>query len=104
MKFNGYTYQPNNFIIVGFQQDDLPKFSKIDEILLIGDNPLVLTTEYNTNGIMHHYHSYSITSDKIQREFHLKDIVDPRPLITHTIRDVSNYHLHISIRSTAVYA
>ena len=75
---------------------------KIDSIILLGDCPLLQIVDWHTDGILQHYHSYMITSTRMKRTLYLKDLIDPRPLNSHTITgDVQSSYV-ITIRSTVI--
>lgn len=102
MKFGGYTYQRTNFVVTSFQEDDLPQFSQIDDIILLADCTLLQVIDFCTDGILQHYHSFSITSSRSKRTIYLKDLIDPRPLNSHSINNINSSI--VTIRSSVIPA
>ena len=48
-------------MVSGFQPNDLPQFSRIEEVLLVDElEPFLLLTEFHTIEIEHHFNSYAI--------------------------------------------
>lgn len=59
VKFQGKVYRPKQFVLIGCQQDDdLPLFGKIDDLLHVQNVPILIIIQCETLGIEHHYHSY----------------------------------------------
>ncbi len=55
-------YRPTQFVLIGWQDDDLPRFGKIKDLLLAQNVAMLAVLQYDTSGIDHHYHSYLICS------------------------------------------
>ena len=100
MKLSGYTYQPNYFVLTGFQEDDLPIFSRICDILLQNERPMVQVVDFHTDGILQHYHSYSITPINNKHIICLHDLIEPRPFNSHLISGVSSHV--VTLRSIVI--
>ena len=47
-------------MVVGWQQDDLPEFAKIKDILVIVETPVLIVEKYTTLGINNHILCYMI--------------------------------------------
>lgn len=59
IKSQGKVYRSAEFVLIGWQQDDgLPLFGKINDLLCIQDVPILIVTQCETLGIDRHYHSY----------------------------------------------
>ena len=56
----GVKYAVKDFILIGWQDDDLPLFGKIQTIAVLGKEALFITTSYPTHAISHHYHCYVV--------------------------------------------
>lgn len=69
----GIKYHPKEFIIIGWQEDDLPKFGKILAIFASEAHEVYYrVVEYHTRGISRHFHSFVIektTTEKFVRDF-----------------------------------
>ena len=97
MKFAGYTYQPSLFVLTCFQPDDLPMFSRIDDLLLVNQEPFLCVTEYFTEGIDHHFHSYVIQCTNKKGTIHLSILPEPRPINSHCLGAIQ--YRYITLRS-----
>ena len=56
----GVKYSFSDYVIVGWQPDDLPRFGLIKDIFVAQDICYILVQEYKTIGIDRHYHSFCI--------------------------------------------
>ena len=57
IKCQGTVYRLAQFVLSGWQGDDLLQFSKIEELISIQDVAIMIATHYHTVGIDRHYHS-----------------------------------------------
>ena len=64
IKYQGTVYHLTQFVLSGWQGNDLPQFSKIEELISIQDVAIMVATHYRTVGIDRHYHSYLIASTR----------------------------------------
>ena len=53
-------YAEQDFVLIGWQADDLPVFAKIETIVVIGKEAFFIVNRYPAFGISHHYHSYCV--------------------------------------------
>lgn len=74
----GAKYHPNAFVIIGWQEDDLPIFGKILSIFANEDNVFYKVAKYISIGIARHYHSFVI--EATQSEEFVNKFVDHIPL------------------------
>ena len=87
----------SDFLQYGWQENDLPWFVKIKDIMVVGDCPLIAVGSYRTEGINNHLLAYLISST------HEKFIVNPsqlqntQPLYAHTY--IGDGGLYIAMRA-----
>ena len=62
-----------------WQEDDLPLFGRVEDILTINDNVLFSVVKYKTLGIVHHFHSYSIRKTTFLDICWLSELIDYHP-------------------------
>ena len=92
----GIKYTFSEFVVIGWQCDDLPVFGQIQHIAVVNDFVLFGVTLYSTLGIDRHYHSYIIIRTNEVAIYSLSDLVDYQPLRAQYLR---NGHLYITLRS-----
>ena len=71
-------YRLAQFVLSGWQDDDLPQFSKIEELISIQNVAIMVAIHYHTVGIDRHYHSYVIGSTRCRSVIPLAN-VDSHP-------------------------
>lgn len=79
-----------------WQDDDLPIFGKIQDILVINKKVLFSVLHHTTSGIDQHYHSFVVVRTEEVSLFWLHEIVDEQPLRAHVL---FNGNLYITLRS-----
>ena len=57
----GIKYAVSDYVLVGWQEDDLPIFGRIQYIAVLNHSTLLVVTLYNTFGITRHYHSFVVS-------------------------------------------
>ena len=85
----GVKYTVQDYVIVGWQEDDLPIFGRIEYIAVIDQRALFSVQVYQTCGIDRHYHCYLIEKKADFMYVWLTDLVDYHPIYAHTLRDGS---------------
>ena len=91
----GIKYTFSDFVVIGWQCDDLPLFGQIRHIAVVNDFVLFGVALYCTLGIDRHYHSYNIRKNETAI-YSLSELVDYQPLRAHSL---ANGHLYITLRS-----
>ena len=61
VQYEGNTYRLAMFVLAGWQEDDLPQFADIKDIMVINAVCFLHVQTYITTGIDRHVHSYVIT-------------------------------------------
>ena len=93
----GTKYIISEFVVIGWQCDDLPVFRQIQFIAVVNDFVLFGVALYCTLGIDRHYHSYIIRKNEPAiYMYSLTELVDYQPLRAHFL---TNGHLYITLRS-----
>ena len=92
----GTKYMISEFVVIGWQCDDLPVFGQIQHIAVVNDFVLFGVALYCTLGIDRHYHSYNIIRKNEAAIYSLSELVDYQPLRAHFL---TNGHLYITLRS-----
>ena len=96
IKIYGEQYQRNEFLLVGFQQeDDLPFFGKIYELVVASNIPLVAVELYKTEGINSHIAAYLIKRTNNKSCFLLASLSYKNPLYAHSY----NGNLYIVLKT-----
>ena len=70
-------------MICGFQEDDLPTFGRIDEILVITATPIFSLRLFTTLGLNNHLLSYAIERMHKTSLILLSQLVHQEPLTSH---------------------
>lgn len=71
-------------MVVGYQDDDLPKFGMIEELLSVKGIVFVALTMYINEGIYSHYHSYVVGRTCQKKLMLIKELDGHPPTIGHT--------------------
>ena len=74
------------YILVGWQDDDLPIFGRIQYIVVISGKTLFGVFVYRAYGIDHHYHSFLIDKTGEVAMYWLTQLADYQPLQAHLLR------------------
>ena len=62
VKFNGITYQPQDYVIIGWQDNDLHLFARILEVHIANNTIFFKVVSLITEGIESHFHSFVINN------------------------------------------
>ncbi len=85
MKIYGEQYRKNDFLLGGFQEDDLPFFVKINDLVVASTSiPIVAVDMYRTEGINCHIASYLIKRTNEQSLLLLSSLRYKNPLYPHS--------------------
>ncbi len=77
ISFLGTKYTTGDFVAIGWHQDDLLMFGKIDFIAVVEDKPLLCVFKYRTYGFDHCYLIEELS--QIHVSVWLEDLVDHQP-------------------------
>ena len=100
MRCHGTVYRIAEFVLSGWQEDDLPQFSKIDDLIYIQGVAFILATCYHTVGIDHHYHIYVISSTGCSTVMALTEADSHPPVIAKVLSSGIYIALHYFILNT----
>ena len=67
IEWKGSKYYQGDYVLCGFQEDDLPQFGKVYDILLAREEPFLCISVYVTKGRDAHYHSFVIVPSPEKR-------------------------------------
>ncbi len=83
----GIKYGIQEYVIIDYQEDDLPLFGKIEDIAVIDEKALLCVSMYRTLGFHHHFHCYVIG---LEYKHLLSELEDYQPLRGHSHRNVND--------------
>ena len=84
------------FVIIGWQEDDLPLFGEIRDILIINFTYFLLVKVYMTVGIDRHVHSYVIKNRRDEENIlSLSELPGYPSAVGHSV----NRELYVTLRS-----
>lgn len=92
----GTKYSKLDYLLIGWNEDGLPLFGRVQDILCINNSVLFCVLKYETLGIDSHYHSFFIRRTEDKDAFWLSELIDYHPLQAHQL---SNNNLYITFRS-----
>lgn len=92
----GTKYNFHDYILIGWEDDDLPRFGCIQDILFVDNEALFQVLEYKTLGIDRHYHSFCVKQSNVQSIYWLRELPDHHSFQSHRL---SNHSLYITFRS-----
>ena len=95
--FRGETYHRSEFITCGFQADDLPIFSRIDDMMVIATTPVIQVRVFRTVGINNHLQCYVIEDSHQTEVILLTSLIISEPLSPHQI--IGDKNIYIVLRS-----
>ena len=93
IKIYGQEYHRSEYVVCGHQYDDLPKFGRIEDILVIIGTPLLSLGLYTILGI-NHPPCYAISNAHRPLLISLSDLAHPEPLC-----NIGDSNLYIAMRS-----
>ena len=88
-------------MLCGRQDDDLPAFGKIREILVISGSAMLYVENYTTIGINNHLMSHAIVRTHKLMIVPVSNLADPYPFTAHTF--IGDGHLYIAMRSDILF-
>ena len=91
----GVKYTFTEYVLIGWQDDDLPAFGQIQCIVVMDSIVLFQVTKCHTLGIDRHFHSYVISRSNGVELCSLLELVDYHPFRAHNL----NGHQYITFRS-----
>ena len=84
----GIKYMYSDYVIFGWQSDDLPLFGRIEDIVVVDNRAVLLRAQqFFTVGIDRHYHSFSIQRSNKEVIVSLTELVDYHTFKAHKIKD-----------------
>ena len=98
IKLFGEEYHESNFVLLGKQENDLPLFGKIKDIMIInGSSALFQVEEYFTVGLNNHLLCHAIVSTHSFKTLIVSHLVDKYPYSAHCC--IGDANLYISMLS-----
>ena len=97
IRIYGQEFHHSEYLLCGWQDNDLPVFGMIKDILVIAGTPLISLCLHKTLGINNHLLCFAITSAYQSSLISLSHVVYRRPLCAHSI--LGDGHLYIAMRS-----
>lgn len=94
---SGVKYQPQDYVIIGWQDDDLPLFGHISSIFVAQNIAFLKINTALTLGVDHHYHSLLI--QKGNREEMVVSLSELKDIRVYNAHLLSNGCLYITLRS-----
>ena len=90
VEWRGSKYYQGDYVLCGFQQDDMPEFGKVFDILLVKNEAFLCASIYTTKGTDAHYHSYVIAPSHGKRLILISECNDYlgslHPLRAHSLK------------------
>ncbi len=95
----GIRHRRNDFLIIGWQEDDLPIFGQVKVIFVLKKSALFRVAKYTTLGLCRHYHSFYIRASTSEEIFGLSELSDYQVYQGHYIKLCDYY---ITLRALVV--
>ena len=89
-------YAKSDYILVSWQDDDLPVFGQIDNIVTVSNYVIFCVTIHQTLGIDRHYHSFLLRRTSDEAVYFLSELPYYRSYQAHLL---SNHQLYITFKS-----
>ncbi len=100
IKLYGQEFHHSEYVLCGWQEDDLPLFGRIKDILVVVGTPLFTLSLYQTLGINNHLLCFAITSAHQSSVIRVSELVHRKTLCAHS--SFGDSHLYIAMRSRVV--
>ena len=85
-------------MVHGFN-DITPSFGKVESIIVVAGEPILLLQCVQTAGYCEHNHCYVLNSDhSCQQAFLFTDLIDYYPLHSHSSFSQSDYNLYVCLK------
>ena len=84
-------------MLCGFQEDDLPIFGRIDDIMVVTSTPMFSIRLFTTLGINNHLLSYAIEHAHRSTLILISQLIYPEPLSPH--QRIGDDNVYIALRS-----
>lgn len=84
-------------MISGFQDDDLPAFARIDDIILIAATPVLSVCVFKSEGINNHLQCYAIKNAHQTAFILLTQLLLSEPLSPHQV--IGDNNTYIALRT-----
>ena len=84
-------------MLCDYQEDDLPAFGKIDDIIVITSTPLLSIILFSTLGINNHLLSYAIRHAHRSSLILVSQLKYPEPLSAHS--SIGDSNIYIALQS-----
>ena len=78
---------PSDFVLVGWQEDDLPIFGRIQYIAVINEVALCGLCMYFTYGIDRHFHSFTLNKTGEMKLHSFTELVDNQSYRAHVLQN-----------------
>ena len=91
----GIKYQRESYVITAWQVDDLPRFGRIEDIIVVQDTVYFKVTCTETLGIDRHFHSFVVKKCSITEIVSYSELADNQVFDAHTV----NKTMYITFRS-----
>lgn len=91
----GTKYHPMDYVVTGWQDNDLPLFGCIQEIIIVNENALFSVLKCTTLGIERHFHSFVVRRTGEVAMYWLSELADYQALQAHLLND----RLYITFRT-----
>lgn len=92
----GVKYMHSDYVLIGWQSDDLPEFGHIQDIAVVNELAFFVVCVYHAYSVDHHYHSFAIGKTGEVRACLLRELVDNQSFRAHML---PNRSLYITFRS-----
>lgn len=92
----GFKYMQSDYVLIGWQSDDLPIFGHIQYIAVVNGLVLFGMCVYHAYGIDRHYHSFAVSNTGEVSVCLLSELVDKQTFRAHLL---CNGFLYVTFRS-----
>lgn len=97
----GQEFYRGEFVLHKFQDNDLPQFGRIKDILVLSTTPLLAIEEYRTQGINNHLMSYCISRTNSKIVVLLSSLEEKQSYSSHIYQ--GDEEMYIALKSHVIY-
>ena len=96
----GERFYNQEFVLIGFQDDDLPYFGKIRDILMICGTPLFVIANFKTVCLYSHLSAYEVMQTNNESVVLITELTSRQPYYSHLY--VGDCQTYIAMKSNVI--
>lgn len=96
----GVKFYPNEYVHCGWQDNDLPQFAKIQDIIVVEEHPVLYVQKFQTIGIHSHLLAYQLSCMYSHTLLMVSSLYNKNTFSAHTF--IGDGKLYITVKNNDV--